>query len=226
MRLKMVTLFSLLFLSAGVSLAQGWIKYVDRAERFIVNFPGEPEIEDISYISHFNATFPARVYTVEQGSSRYSVTVINYTEAERAHRELCEQPGHAGECDGFEIGTDVRGSIAWEAWNIRKRGGEITHDAFAQVDRIPGHQLQITDADQSRTFVGIYLEGRRLYVLEATVPGEAPPPIHFQQSLGILDAEGKRVVYSWDFNNNKTRVEASYEWIGDDDSVPRELQVE
>ena len=218
MRLKMTTFFLLLLLSAGVSLAQGWINYIDRAERFIVNFPGEPEIQDTSYVSQFNATFPARVYTVEQGSSRYSVTVINYTEAERAHRELCEQPGHAGECDGNEAGTDFRGSIAWEAWNIRKRGGEITYDAFAQVDRIPGHHLQITNTDQSRTFVGLYLEGRRLYVLEATVPGEAPPPIHFQQSLGIFDAEGKRVFYSWDFNNNKTRVEADFEWIGDDDS--------
>ena len=216
MRLTLVTLFSLLFLSAGVSLAQSWITYVDRAERFVVNFPGEPEIEDTSYISQFNATFPARVYTVEQGSSRYSVTVVNYTEAERAHRELCEQPGYPGECDGNESGTDVRGSIAWEAWNIRKRGGEITYDAFAQVDRIPGHQIQITNADQSRTFVGIFLEGRRLYVLEATVPGEAPPPILFQQSLGILDAEGKRVFYSWDFNNNKTRVQPSFEWIDDD----------
>jgi hypothetical protein len=25
------------------------------------------------------------------------------------------------------------GSVAWEAWNFRKRGGEITYDAFAHV---------------------------------------------------------------------------------------------
>ena len=56
MRLKMITFFLLLLLSAGVSLAQGWINYIDRAERFIVNFPGEPEIQDTSYVSQFNAT--------------------------------------------------------------------------------------------------------------------------------------------------------------------------
>ena len=61
MRLRMVTVSSLLLFFAGVSLAQGWITYVDRAERFVVNFPGEPEIRDTSYVSHFNATFPARV---------------------------------------------------------------------------------------------------------------------------------------------------------------------
>lgn len=51
--------------------------------------------------------------------------------------------------------SDVRGSIAWEAWNYRKdaseSGGEIAFDGHAQVDRIKGHQLQIASADTSRT---------------------------------------------------------------------------
>jgi len=31
---------------------------------------------------------------------------------------------------------------------------------------VEGHQLQLTNADQSRTFVGIYLHENRLYILK------------------------------------------------------------
>ena len=98
----------------------------------------------------------------------------------------------------------MRGSIAYAAWNFRKRGGEVTYDAYAQVDRIEGHQLQITNADQSRTFVAIHLHARRLYILEATVPPGSPPPVDFQISLYILDEEGKRIRYNLDHDGNRT----------------------
>ena len=42
-------------------------------------------------------------------------------------------------------------AVDYAAWNIRKRGGEITYDAWTNVDRIAGHMLQITNTDQSRT---------------------------------------------------------------------------
>ena len=57
--------------------------------------------------------------------------------------------------------------------------------------------MQLTNADGSRTFAGIYLNGNanRLYVLEATVAPGSPPPIQFQQSLRFLDEEGERIRY-------------------------------
>ena len=163
------------------SFAQEWIEYVDRTERFCVNFPGQPMVKDITYQPQNGKPVPARVYSVQDGARRYSVTVVNY----------------AGR-------GNVRGATAWEAWNFRKRGGEVTYDAFSNVDRIEGHQLHITNKDKSQTVAGIYLHDRRLYVLEATVPPNSPGAVHFQQSLYMLDAEGKRVRYELDAEGNRT----------------------
>jgi len=197
----------------GLALAQGWIKYDNEAERFIVNFPREPDIREIDYISEQGATFPARVYSVNDSESRYTVTVVDYTVAEKVHEERCTHLGYV--CDGFEAGSDVRGSIAFAAWNIRQQNnGEITYDAYATVDGIPGHQLQITHADGSRSFIGIHLHARRLYILEGAVPEDWPPPGLFQQSLGILDEDGKRIRYRYDANDNRIRMQTSYEWGG------------
>ncbi len=80
----------------------------------------------------------------------------------------------------------------------------MTYDAYAQVDRIEGHQLHITNRDKSLTFVGIYLHARRLYILEATVPPGSPGAAHFQQSLSILDEEGNRIRYELDADGNRS----------------------
>lgn len=180
---KLTPVVWVLFVS-GLCFAQGWIEYVDRVERFSVNFPAEPTVRDITYMGERGDPYPARVYTAAEGPHRYAVTVVNYADAERV--------------------STVRESIAHAAWNFRKRGGEVTYDAFAQVDRIGGHQLQITNADQSRTYVAIHLHERRLYILEATVPPGSPPPAQFQGSLVILDAEGNRIRYGLDTNGNRT----------------------
>ncbi len=188
MRLFRLIPAALILSISGTCFAQDWIEYVDRAERFSVNFPGEPTVQDTTYMSEYGDTLPARLYTAQEGPLRYSITVVNYADT--------------GET--VLRGSTVRGSIAYAAWNFRKRGGEVTYDAFAQVDRIEGHQLQITNADQSRTFVAIHLHARRLYILEATVPPGSPPPVGFQQSLVVLDEEGKRIRYNLDHDGNRT----------------------
>ena len=183
MRLIQLIPAVLILSSSGLSFAQDWIEYADRGERFSVNVPGKPTVQDTTYMSEDGGALPARVYTAQEGLRRYSITVVNYAKADVAV---------------------VRGSIAWAAWNFRKRGGEITYDAFAQVDRIEGHQLQITNPDKSRTFVAIHLHARRLYILEATVPPGWPPPGDFQQSLMILDEQGNRIRYNLDNDGNRT----------------------
>jgi len=71
----------------------------------------------------------------------------------------------------------------------------VTYDAWHYIDLVAGHQLQLTNADRSRTFASIYLHDSRLYILEATVSSGAPPPGLFQQSLKFLDEEGNGVRY-------------------------------
>jgi len=176
------TIASIVFLSAP-AFAQDWIDYVSREEHFSVNFPRQPAVQQITYTSQRGRMLPARVYTVQDGPRRYSVTVVNY----------------AADTDV----TDTRGSIAYAAWNIRKRGGEVTYDAYAQVDRIEGHELHITNADRSTTFAAIHLHARRLYILEATVPRGAGAPLEFQNSLSILDEGGTRVRYELDADGQR-----------------------
>ena len=126
---------------------------------------------------------PARVHSVQDGASRYSVTVVNY----------------ASDADV----TDVLGSIAYAAWTVRKRGGQVTYDAYAQVDRIAGHELHVTNPDRSVTYVAIHLFDKRLYILEATVPSGAAPPLEFQMSLS-LDEKGSRIRFELDACGNRT----------------------
>jgi hypothetical protein len=93
--------------------------------------------------------------------------------------------------------------VAHEAWKVRKRGGEVTFDAYAVADYIEGHELYVTNADESRTMVAIFLHAKRLYMLEATVPRSAAPPLLFQQSLHIYDEEGVRIRYVLDADGQR-----------------------
>ena len=206
MRLVILVSLCLVGLSSKTSFAQGWSEFIDEAERFIVNFPGDPVVEETGYLTQNGATMPARVYTVEIPPSRYVVTVVNYTEAERIYEEHCTQRGgedwQGGEaCDGNEAGLDVRGAIALAAWNIRRRGGEVIFDSYHEIDGVPGIQLQIVEADNSQTFAGIYMHARRLYILEGNVPGDYPPPALFQQSIGVLDEDGEPINIEYDEND-------------------------
>ena len=182
MRITCVAVFSVLLASSA--FAQDWIEYRDRADRFGVDMPKQPAIQAITYTSWRGHKMPARIHAVQDGASRYSVTVVNYTSDPDV--------------------TDVLGSIAFAATNFRKRGGEVTFDAYQQVDRIPGHELHIRNADGSQTYVEINLYERRLYILEATVPRNAAPPLEFQMSLSILDESGNRIRFELDANGNRT----------------------
>ena len=187
MRIAIYILTAIITFAPVPVLAQDWINYFDYEQRFSVNLPGEPTIEDTMIVSQRGGTYPARIYRANEGESRYVVKVTNYTGA---------------------VISDIRGSIAWEAWKYRmdalESGGEITFDGYAQVDRIEGHQLQIANADTSRTFIAINLLASRLYVLEATVPETAPPPALFQVSLQMLDENGERASFDIDPDGQRT----------------------
>jgi len=214
-----------LLLVSGQSFPQGWLEYINQQDFFIVNFPGQPEVRETTHQSAFGATFPARVYSVRDGARIYSITVVNYSDSERIHSERTDRT-EANSSSSVWV-TDVRASVAHAAQGFRSRGGEVTYDAWADIDKIEGHQLQITNPDQSRSFVAIHLHASRLYILEATVPPGAPPPGLFQQSLGILDEDGNRIRYLIDAEGNKTRMDdVLHEWIGVDPADAGEQLIE
>jgi len=199
----------LLLLPPGEAPAQGWFEYVNQEDRFSVNLPAEPQIEDIVYTSEYEARFPARRYTVSDGPTFYSVTVVDFRQAQRIHTE---KMASASETERQRARnrwiTDQRASVARAAREFRQRGSEITYDAWGHLENVEGHQLQMLNPDGSRTFVAIYLHGKAnlLYILEGTVPEDAPPPGQFQQSLRFFDENGGRIRYRLEPDGSTTRV--------------------
>ena len=194
-RARMLLIVGLLLVTHTAS-AQRWAEFRSDEDRFAIEFPpGGPQISEIAYESEYGAVFPARTYTAESEGARYSVTVVDFTDARQIHAERTNKTN--ADDGSLYWAVDVLGSIAYAAWNIRKRGGEVTYDAFHYIQRVAGHQLQITNSDGSRTFAGIYLHGMRLYIAEATVPPGRPPPIMFQQSLALFDEDGNTFNYEY-----------------------------
>lgn len=181
MRLIRLISAGLILFVCAPAFAQEWIEYVDRKEFFQINFPGQPAIKEIQYKAESGDMVPAKVYTAKEGPATYTLTVINFKDAD---------------------GGDYRGSTAWAAWNFRRRG-EVTYDAYQQTDRIAGIQLQITNPDKTRSYIGIFPHMRRLYVMEATAPPDYPPPSDFPQTISILDDQGRRVRYQLDDEGNR-----------------------
>jgi len=190
--LRFISAVLIVFASAP-AFAQEWITYVSREDRFSVNFPDQPKVETITWPSEYGAVFPGRVHTYVDGGSTYSVTVIDYTNAEKLHAAIAKPESFQ---DSIYWMIDIQASIQYAATKYRmKPGVKVTYDAWHYIDLVEGHQLQLTNPDQSRTFVGIYLHENRLYILEATVPPRSPAPGLFQQSLGFLDEAGNHVRY-------------------------------
>jgi hypothetical protein len=199
MRLLRFVSTVLIVFASGPAFAQDWITYVSREDRFSVNFPANPTVETITWPSEYGAVFPGRVHTYVDGASRYSVTVIDYTDAEKVHAAIAKPESFQ---DSIYWQIDIQASIQYAATKYRMRPGvKVTYDAWHYIDLVEGHQLQITNPDQSRTFVGIYLHENRLYILDATVPRGAAPPGLFQQSLSFLDEAGNRVRHTTIYSN-------------------------
>ena len=190
MCLRTIILTIMGMLIAFPATAQGWIEFVDEQEFYGINMPHDPNVENSTYHSEFGADYPGKVYTTSDGLVEYKVTVVDYT--------------NSSELEGSRGVWDYAGSVAYAAWQIRKRGGDITHDGWTEADRIPGHHLQITNADNSRTYAAIHSHAMRLYIFEAFAAPGAIAPIQYQQSVIFLDEDGEIVRFDTDF---RTRID-------------------
>ena len=194
---------------SGPSFAQEWIEFASLEDRFTCNFPSEPNITETTYRSEYGADLPARVYSATEGQSRYSVTVVDYNQAQRILTERTEAcpPGAETCTGGSSTGSgywrnDVRGAIVYASWQFLQRDVRLTHYMWNFIDLVEGHQLHLTNnADQSRTFASIYMHENKLYISEGTVPAGYPEPGIFQQSLGWLDENGIGLRYQSVYSN-------------------------
>ena len=199
--MRLSALAALILCVASPALAQEWVEYTSRDDLFIVNFPAEPAITRITYPSEYGITLPGRVYTARASGGRYVVTVIDYSTAAQIHGERAKGcKGYPDTCTNRGP-NDLRGALDYAVSKYLQGEAKVTYYAYADTDRVEGRRVQLTNADMSRTFVAIYMHENRLYILEGTVPPEAPPPALFQQSLGFFDTEGVRVRYTTIYRN-------------------------
>jgi hypothetical protein len=207
-RLTPIIATVLVLFLAGPSFAQEsqeWIDFTSAEDHFTANFPGQPKVTNTTYKSEYGADLPARVYSATAGQSRYILTAVDYNQARRILTEKAKQcpPGDVA-CNGL-IGingegnwkNDVRGAIVYVSWQFIQRDAKLTHYLWNYFSTTEGHQLQLTNnADQSRTFVSIFMQENRLYILEGTVPAGYPPPQLFQESLNFLNGPHVGMYYN------------------------------
>ena len=182
-----------IFLTISLSViahAQEWMEYENLEDNFAVNFPGEPTVENINYRLGSGRNTSARVYKVENQAGAFTVTVVDY--------------------DGVDD-AEAENAIAYAAENFRQRASVVTSDEVGGYEGMDTHMLQLTNPDESRSFIAIVHPPAnsdivRLYIAEGRAPPDGIVPGLFQQSLSLRDQDGIRVRYNRDLDGNRFRV--------------------
>ena len=181
------------------SASEEWKEFTSTADFFTANFPGQPVVTETPWKSEYGAYLPAHAYTVKKGPAVYSMTVVDYNLGKpilaEAAKRCAPNPERCGELKGGggeAWKTDVRGAMVYAAFRIMQRDVMVTHYMWNYLGHGPeGHELQLlNNADKSRTFVTLYMHNNRLYIMEATVPGNYPAPGLFTESVSLLEKDG------------------------------------
>lgn len=210
--MRMTLIVVALLLMAAPVPAQEWDLYTSIRDGFKVNFPGQPTITDSTWTSQLNYPLPARVYSVERGRERYSLTVVDYSSIEQQGIERSKTcpPGNencrpnAGSAlgDGYAK-HDERGAIVYATFKLLQRDAKLNFLAWEWQDMVEGHLVQLTNTlDKSRTFAWVGMHAHKLYILEGTVPAGYPEPGLFQQSMGWVDKDGNGIRYQTIYSNS------------------------
>ena len=183
--------------------AQEWKTVTAVEDGFRSNYPGDPTVEPVAYESEFHLSLAGRVYRAADALGRYSTTVVDYRDAERLHRDRsakCLAANGANQQDGDtcqnDFVTEVAGAMDYAVGRFLTRAGvQVLHYGMYYVDLVTGRELQLLNADKSRTYVAVHQHAGRLYIQEAAVPAGMPEPLLFLQSLAWVNAEGKAIRY-------------------------------
>lgn len=204
-----LTLVILALSLATPALAQEWTEYKNVEDSFTILFPGPPRVTQTTWKTQIGFTLPARVYSGERAGGRYSVTVVDYRgiEAQAEERIKSCHPG-ADTCTGSRLSGaaywrhEVRGGIIDATQRFLRPDVEVTHYQWNHMDLVEGSMLHLTNrTDGSRTFAFVAMREMKLYIVEGTVPRNAPEPGLFQQSLGWVDEKGNPIRYESIYSN-------------------------
>ena len=154
MRLMPVISAALVLSTSQLSFAQEWIEFATRDDRFTCLFPSQPKITETTYLSPHEADLPAHVYSATQGQSRYSVTVVDYNQAQPILAEKAKkcppgaEPCLGGPGDAGHWKDDVRGAIVYASWQFMQRDAEA--DVLRLEQRRHGRRTSAAAHQQRR----------------------------------------------------------------------------
>jgi hypothetical protein len=158
-------------LLAGPAHAQQWVEFRSDAWGVSINFPQEPRSERIEYTTYYQDKVPARVFSAERGTGRYTLTCVSFS----------SNP------------IDSLTAVMHAVEPIRAKG-RVTYQAYHDLDGIPGYVMSITEADGRLIQSAIYFVDQRLYIAEGSVGPGNPAPSQFQQSIRIFGPENNTIV--------------------------------
>ncbi|HXD15967.1 MAG TPA: hypothetical protein VN654_03055 [Vicinamibacterales bacterium] len=194
---------SVMLLAAGTAAAQEWEEFVSKDDGFKVDFPGKPTVTDMTWKSQMDYILPGKVYSVDKGRERYSMTVVDYRPIEQQGIErakTCEEGNQQCRQNAGIMGPgywkhDERSALMYATFKLIQKAKQVTSLAWEWQDMVEGNFLQLTNQDDSRTFAYVAMHENKLYILEGTVPKGYPQPGLFQQSMGFVDANGNGIRY-------------------------------
>jgi hypothetical protein len=206
-----ITTFALaaVLATGGVAAAQEADEYyVNTADGFKVYFPTQPKVTATTWTSQQNFMLPARIYSVDKGKEHYAVTVVDFSGIEKMGIERVKTcPAGAPLCRGTDLSGpglwkhDVREATEYATFALLQRDAKVTGLTWSQHDMVEGNEVQLLNADQSRTYAYIAMHEMKLYIAEATVPKGYPPATLFQTSFTWVDKSGNGIRYQTMYNN-------------------------
>lgn len=142
--------------------------YIDRDARFAVMFPGEPTVEDMIYSTGAGAQFPARQFSIVQGSNEYHVTFVD-----------------------FSAGPAVDAGIVENAVNELMRQGELIYQSAAEYEPgVESRQLMVSLSDGNQIQASVYMWDHRFIMTVAIGAPGTPSLLRFAQSITLLEEDG------------------------------------
>ena len=161
--------FAVAVLTGAPASARDWTEYQNPEYGFAINFPGEPEVTETTYTSPTGEALPAHIFDAEEGTSRYRVTVVDFSSRE----------------------GEQHIAIAHAADAMRGRG-EVIYEVYSDLDEVYGPQFMIVEPDGREMMSTIVFYNDRLYIAEGSVAPGAAEPSQFQQSMMLLNEDGSR----------------------------------
>jgi hypothetical protein len=164
--LRVIATALALFL-AGAALADDWKEYENRDYSFAAHFPGDPTVETAAYGAADGRSFPAHVFSVEQDTGVFKVTMI-------------DMPGK-------QTGSDA--AVMKEATKAVVGDGVIKFDIEHRVRAVYGRQLGIAGSNGGYSYVALFYRNNLLYQVEGNAFAAGSQAevdaMRFQQSLDL-----------------------------------------